>query len=511
MVRGECDVIRVDLSASDVTIEAGHTAQLDVTVTNRQDAEDNVAIEVEGLDVEWYALPVPSVHIGPGEAGSLRVLFKVGRSTDVAAGTYPFVVRARGMESGATAVHQATLTIKPFSSLQLELDPKRAASSLFSRAPVFELRVTNLGNRPETLDLSASDSEDACAYEFENDRVTVKPGGTEAVGLVVEPRSRPLVGSARLYQFTATARSASDAYVSASAHGQLERKAFLSTVVASLLLTAAIVAAGWWVFRPRPVVVRAFTAEPSEVVAGEPVVLSWDIENPGDGTKIIPGNLPVRTSVGTVTVNPEIPTVYKLLARGGGREVTREAAVVVRPRPPMPAARIREFVASAKRIHQGDVVTLMWRVDGATALVLNPIGELNPRMDKSRQVMPEITTTYVLSAQGKGGDVVTKSVTVEVVAQNVSIAEIRGFRADPGTITAGQTATLRWTVENAAAVGIDNGIGEQLEPRGSFQVTPAVTTVYTLRASDAKGNVVTKQVTVTVTAPEATQEAPTVP
>jgi hypothetical protein len=504
-------VIRVELSVSDVAIEAGQTAQLDVAVTNKQETDDNVAIEIEGLDVEWYALPVPSAHVAPGETRSLRVLFRVGRSTDVAAGTYPFVVRARGMESGESGIHQATLTIKPFSALQLELDPKRASSTLFSKAPVFDLRVTNMGNRSEELDLFASDSEDACAYEFESDRVTVKPGGTETVGLVVEPRSRPLVGSARLYQFTATARSSTDAYVSSSAHGQLERKAILSTVVASLLLAAIVLAGGWWVLRPRPVRVRSFTAEPKQVVAGEPVTLSWDIENAGEGTKIVPGNLPVRSAVGTVVVKPEAPTVYTLLARGGGREVKRDASVIVTPRPPTPVARIREFTASQKRIHQGDSVTLTWRVDRAVALVLNPIGELNARMDKSRQVTPDITTTYVLSAQGQSGDVVTRTVVVEVVPPNVSLAEIKGLRADPDRIEAGQTATLRWSVENATAVGIDNGIGDQLEARGQFQVTPAVTTTYTLRASDAKGNVVTRQITVTVVTPVQPQDEPVVP
>lgn len=504
-------MIRVELSVSDVAIEAGQTAQLDVAVTNKQETDDNVALEVEGLDVEWYALPVPSALVAPGETRSLRVLFRVGRSTDVAAGTYPFVVRARGMESGQSGIHQATLTVKAFSALQLDLDPKRASSTLFSRAPVFELRVTNLGNRTESLDLFASDSEDACAFEFQSDRVTVKPGGTETVGLVVEPRSRPIVGSARLYQFTATARSASDAYVSASAHGQLERKAILSTVVASLLLTSLIVAGGWWVLRPRPVVIRSFSAEPREVVAGDAVTLSWDIENPGDGTKIVPGNVAVRTAVGSVVVKPEVPTVYSLVARGGGREVKKEAAVVVRPKPPMPAARVREFAANPKRIHQGDVVTLTWRVDGATALVLNPLGELNPRMDKSRQVAPEVTTTYVLSAQGQNGEVVTKSVAVEVVPQNVSLAAIKGFRAVPDRIEAGQTTTLKWSVEDATAVGIDNGIGDALDARGQFQVTPAVTTIYTLRASDAKGNVVTKQTTVTVTPPAPPLEEPVVP
>ncbi|NLI01344.1 MAG: hypothetical protein GX446_17850 [Chthonomonadales bacterium] len=504
-------MIRVDLSATDVAIEAGQTAQLDVSLTNKQETDDNIAIEIEGLDVEWYAVPVPSVHVAPGETRSLRVLFKVGRSPDVAAGTYPFVVRARGMESGETGIHQAALTIKPFSALQLDLDPKRATSTLFRRASIFELRITNLGNHTETLDLSASDSDDACAYEFENDRIVVKPGGTEAVGLAVEPRSRPLVGSTCLYQFTATARSASDAYVSASAHGQLERRAILSTVMASLLLVAAIAAAGWWIFRPRPVAIRSFTAEPQEVVAGDPVTLSWDIENPGEGTKIDPGNIPVRSSVGTVTVKPEIPTLYKLVARGGGREVSREIAVAVRPRPPLPSARIREFTASAKRIHQGDVVTLTWRVDGATALVLNPIGELNPKMDRSRQVMPEVTTTYVLSAQGQNGEVVTKSVDIEVVPPNVSIAEIRGFRAVPDKIEAGGKAQLRWTVANAAAVEIDNGIGDQLPAQGQFDVTPAVTTVYTLRASDSKGNAVSKQVTVTVVPPAPQSDEPITP
>ncbi|MBM3493826.1 MAG: hypothetical protein FJX72_05825, partial [Armatimonadetes bacterium] len=103
-------MIRVELSVSDVAIEAGQTAQLDVAVTNKQETDDNVALEVEGLDVEWYALPVPSALVAPGETRSLRVLFRVGRSTDVAAGTYPFVVRARGMESGQSGIHQATLT-----------------------------------------------------------------------------------------------------------------------------------------------------------------------------------------------------------------------------------------------------------------------------------------------------------------------------------------------------------------------------------------------------------------
>ena len=60
-------MIDVEVSSSDVAIEPGKTAQLDITITNRQDIEDNIAIEIEGIDVEWYALPVPSLTIQPGE------------------------------------------------------------------------------------------------------------------------------------------------------------------------------------------------------------------------------------------------------------------------------------------------------------------------------------------------------------------------------------------------------------------------------------------------------------
>jgi len=506
------EVIEVEVSSSDVAIEPGKTAQLDITITNRQDIEDNIAIEIEGIDVEWYALPVPSVTIQPGESRTARVLFRVGRSSDVAAGTYPFLVRARGMESGETGVQPATLTVRPFSALQLELEPKRATSTLFYRAPVFDVRITNLGNREETLDLFAGDDENYCAYEFERDRVTVRPGGSVTVQMVAEPRSRPIIGSSRLFQFSVTVRSPSDPYVTAAVTGQLERKAVFSAVFAAVVLVAVLAGVGFWMWRPKPVVVRSFTADPMQVQAGEPVTLAWDIENLGDGSYISPGNLPVKTSVGSVVVTPQEPTTYRLTARGGGRTVTQMVAVVVTPKPPPPRARILEFRADHTKIHQGDVVTLSWRVEGATKLVLNPIGELNALMDQSRQVAPDTTTTYVLTAQGADGDVVSKTLQVEVVPPTVSIADIKAFRADPPRITVGGSSVLKWSVTNAAAVEIDNGIGTQLPARGEFTVSPTTTTTYTLRAADNKGNVVSRQATVTVTEPPpVTQEEPTQP
>src|SRR6266567_7806575 len=93
-------LIQVELSASEIPIEAGGTAQLTISITNKQDHDDHVFIEIEGIDVEWYALPVPAVNVAAGQTQSARVLFKITRSSQSLAGTYPFIIRARGMESG---------------------------------------------------------------------------------------------------------------------------------------------------------------------------------------------------------------------------------------------------------------------------------------------------------------------------------------------------------------------------------------------------------------------------
>ncbi|MCC6728298.1 MAG: hypothetical protein IT208_03065 [Chthonomonadales bacterium] len=491
-------MIRVELSAAEISIEPGNTAQLSVAITNRQEHDDHVSLEIEGIDVEWYALPVPALNVAAGETQSARVLFRIARSSECQAGTYPFVVRARGMESGESGVQQAALIIQPFSALQVEMNPRRASSTFLRHAQVFDVTIGNLGNRPETLDLYASDPEDACAYEYETDRVIIKPGHSETVPLLVEPVTRPLLGSSRLYGFTVTARSVEDSYVSTNAHGQLERHPLLSTTAAIAILLLVIAVGGWWLLRPRPVQLHSFVANPMQVRAGDTVTLSWDVSNLGVGSFITPGNRPVDKPVGSMAVTPEETTTYTLVARGGGKETRSSVSVAVTPRPPAPRARIATFAATQRRIHLGDSVTLSWKVDGAVALVLNPIGPLNPRLDTSRQVTPEETTRYELAARGADGDVKTRTLEITVVPPNVSTADIQGFRARPASITAGEPSTLTWSVSNAMAVEIDNGIGTNLEARGKFDVSPQQTTTYTLRVTDSKGNVVSKQATVTV-------------
>jgi len=80
---------------------------------------------------------------------------------------------------------------------------------------------------------------------------------------------------------------------------------------------------------------------------------------------------------------------------------------------------------------------------------------------------------------------------------SASLPEITAFTAGPIAISAGQSATLSWTVTNASQVSIDPGLGVQAG--SSVVVTPATTTAYHLTATGVGGSA-TAEVTVTVTA-----------
>lgn len=76
------------------------------------------------------------------------------------------------------------------------------------------------------------------------------------------------------------------------------------------------------------------------------------------------------------------------------------------------------------------------------------------------------------------------------------VPAIVSFYANPSVITAGGSTVLTWNVSGLNSVTIDQGLGV-LPPAGSRDVSPNVTTVYTLSASSALG-IISKSVVVNV-------------
>lgn len=112
------------------------------------------------------------------------------------------------------------------------------------------------------------------------------------------------------------------------------------------------------------------------------------------------------------------------------------------------------------------------------------------------QIIAVAPGTYSMTLQATDASSTVATTTCSAtVAQHTPT--ITSFIATPATITSGQSAVLSWIVANASSTSINNGVGTVSST--SITVSPIVTTVYTLSATNPS-DTATASATVTVNA-----------
>lgn len=503
-------MVQVELSSEELEVEPGGTVQVTATVTNTGDQVDRYQIEVEGVDMEWYAIPVPAVTVAPNESKRERILFRPPRSTASRAGVYPFVVRVRSLESGDAGIAQGSLSVSTFKSLEIDLTPKRGGATFFRRDTEFAVRIANRGNTEHTLLLHASDPEDACVYEFETERITLPPDGEQEVLFRVEPTTNPVIGSTQLIGFTVIARAIDDPYLSASTQGQLVHKALISGAAIVTAIVTIGVLFTFWITRPRPVEISLFTADRMEITVGDQATLSWSVENAERNQVTISAssgrkweNLPAN---GKLAVDPKSRTEYELVARNSLGEMPKRLTINVL-QPPKPAdPQILLFKADSREINKGESVRLVWKVENAEKLILSPIGlTLDPALPDYRDT-PDKNIEYTLIARNAAGKVTTAK--VKVTVRENSTAVIDSFDANPRTVEPGEQVTFSWQITGAVRAEINNGVGKVDYKSGTVTLSPTQTTEYVLTAADNNGRTTSQRVQIVVRKPAAPGSTP---
>ena len=231
-----------------------------------------------------------------------------------------------------------------------------------------------------------------------------------------------------------------------------------------------------------------FIADPKQIVAGQPVTLSWRTINAD--TVNISGIGNVATS-GSLSVSPTTTTTYVLTARNSVNDETSSVTVAVIGLPTQ--VLVFGCAATPSTISPGQSATLAWSSVNAQNVVITPgIGAV--ANSGTITVKPSETTTYTVRATGGDGPPSTCNITVTVSA---AVPVVASFTATPDTINAGQSSTLQWSVTNADSVSITS-LGT-VSNSGTRSVSPTTTTTYTLTATNAAGSV-TRTATVTVAA-----------
>ena len=486
-----------------VEVEAGATTPVGLTVTNRGDAVDRFEIEVEGIDPEWRFIPVPTIAVEPGETRTEKLFLKPPRLPENVAGAYPFVVRVRSLESGDARTAQGLLKLLPFHHVTMEISPKKGILSPTKKRNDFRLTLVNLGNSEHTVGLSAQDPDDRCAYEFEQDAVTLAPGQGKEVEMTANPKQSSLLAGGRLIGFSVFARSQTERGVSATAQAQLEQRALLSpaAVVFALLVIAG--GLGWWSVRPKPPTVELFL-NPPHALAGTPVEVRYEARN-ADHVVIMMGDETVYD--GPPTVEPlsvvlkgEGDATFTAIAKHEGRQDAQDIEHVRIDAPVVAdAAVIDKFWSDTKRVKIGSSFLVNWKVQNATKVQVEPLpGELSP--DRAQlEIQPTALgeQTYTLLATNADGKTARKSLTVQVYDE--SDAQILAFSADqnPAKETDGGRVVLSWTVSGAELVELKLGSDSPRAVDGNTkEVILGAKTTCTLIATDAKGRKRTAKITI---------------
>lgn len=131
----------------------------------------------------------------------------------------------------------------------------------------------------------------------------------------------------------------------------------------------------------------------------------------------------------------------------------------------------------------GETLTYSWvQISGPTAVLSSPSTAKTTFMAVAGQ-------SYAFRLTVKNTDGLSAAATTQVTTLSPGQVLVLQFAAAPATITAGQSSTLNWVVQNATNVTITPGLGSVSATSGTSSVTPATTTTYTLTATGPGGTV----------------------
>lgn len=487
---------------SDVTsLDAGTSVPLAIEIANRSDEADQFEIEIEGVDPEWTAVPVPTFRVEAHEEQVERVFFKPPRASESLAGNYPFVIKLRSLVTGETRTAQGMLEIKPYNHLSAEINPKRGSVTPVRKQEDFDLTILNLGNTSHTLQLFGSDPEDECTFTFEPEQVTIGPGQQKEVYVGVGLNAHHWFAGSRLFGFAVSGRSIESPSVVCTAQAQLERKPFLSPGGLIALMLFIILAVGWWLLMPKPPRIVEFSLDKSTVLAGESITVTWQAADANNVELEIAGNKENKKPTGELTFTPEASGEVTIVAvRDGKRSDPQILPFTVNQPAPIPDPTIVKFSVKPTTVNLGDPVIISYELGkSVTRATLEPVGlELNLQ-GSTQQVTPAITGTveYTIVAVNAAGKTAKKTVKVNVIEG--SKASIVKFDGEPKVVPASDgKVTLTWQLNNAVRAEISDGSKfTEVDPnKGSLDFVIARTTEFTLIGYDTEGLTVTKKITI---------------
>ncbi|GIW01866.1 FHA domain-containing serine/threonine-protein kinase [Roseiflexus sp.] len=179
-------------------VVAGQEVVIEVTLLNRGNSADTLALAVEGWPASWIRMPEGPVRVDAGSQTVVRLALYVPVSPDARGGTYDVQVHACSTiqpQTGASV--QASWSVAAPPSLSVQIMPEMARGRDQAR---YAVQLTNQGGAIAHIVLMAEDDHQALAYNFAQHELHLPPGETVETSLEVRSNRR-IFGGAQTHRF----------------------------------------------------------------------------------------------------------------------------------------------------------------------------------------------------------------------------------------------------------------------------------------------------------------------
>ncbi|MBN1261993.1 MAG: hypothetical protein JXB35_15040 [Anaerolineae bacterium] len=251
--------------------------------------------------------------------------------------------------------------------------------------------------------------------------------------------------------------------------------------------------------------IRAFTVDHNAIVAGQTIVLRWDVVN-ADGVVLSTNGQEQTLAPAEYVSERELtlgePTNFTLRATNqyGGQAVASLSVRVDPPTPtPLPVPAIQRFTVAPQEVTAGENVTLTWEVEQATSVQI--LGQDYPPNGSTVQTLNEPgVVEFVLIALYDDESGVQSPSRRQSAAVRVTVREkptptpepvqpeIADFRAIPEEVVMGSGATVQlvWSINGETTdvelFGPTIGTLNKLLNQGSLPITVDAATFFILTA-----------------------------
>lgn len=190
------------LPVRDLRVEPGATTTATMLVRNTGQIVDQFTIDVVGNCAEWTKVEPKVVNLLPGADVEVTVTFAPAKSPQVAAGVVPFGLRVISREDPAgSTVAEGSIDVAPFNDIQIELVPRQSKGR---RRGKHQLAIDNNGNQPASIQVTATDEEEALDFGMDHSAATIEPGAAAFIRIVAKPEKRFFKGADRQHPFVVT-------------------------------------------------------------------------------------------------------------------------------------------------------------------------------------------------------------------------------------------------------------------------------------------------------------------